>query len=215
MANVLVQESSLTAIAEAIRTKNGTENTYKPADMASAIAAISGGGSTSSSLDIDWENDVVITITSAGQTITLPDGYTINDIKLVILPTAGGTSYGSSTRYLFAAPGVLTPEVIHYPNGAVYNSVLPAISMGAYGTGSQTGSAGIGLYLTDHQELFNYSSAYQMRYIGLRSADSTPTILGGYLSTDVDPETYVNTNGGYITYLAAGKGLIVLKHKEG
>lgn len=44
MANVLVQESSLTAIADAIRAKNGTEDTYKPADMASAIANIPSGG---------------------------------------------------------------------------------------------------------------------------------------------------------------------------
>ena len=46
MANVLVQESSLEDIADAIRSKNGTQNTYKPAQMAAAIQAISGGGST-------------------------------------------------------------------------------------------------------------------------------------------------------------------------
>ena len=47
MANVLVQDSSLTAIADAIRAKNGTETTYKPGEMASAITALptgSGGG---------------------------------------------------------------------------------------------------------------------------------------------------------------------------
>lgn len=47
MANVLVQDTSLTAIADAIRGKNGTETTYKPAEMAAAITAIpsgSGGG---------------------------------------------------------------------------------------------------------------------------------------------------------------------------
>lgn len=44
MANVLVQDSSLTAIADAIREKNGETTTYKPADMASAIAAITTGG---------------------------------------------------------------------------------------------------------------------------------------------------------------------------
>ena len=47
MANVLVQDSSLTAIADAIRAKNGTETTYKPSEMAAAISALptgSGGG---------------------------------------------------------------------------------------------------------------------------------------------------------------------------
>lgn len=40
MSKVLVTESSLSGIAAAIRTKNGTENTYKPGQMAAAIAAI-------------------------------------------------------------------------------------------------------------------------------------------------------------------------------
>lgn len=44
MANVLVQDSSLTSIANAIREKNGETTTYKPAEMAAAISAISTGG---------------------------------------------------------------------------------------------------------------------------------------------------------------------------
>ena len=40
MGNVLVQESSLRAIAEAIRAQNGSEDTYTPAEMAEAVAAI-------------------------------------------------------------------------------------------------------------------------------------------------------------------------------
>lgn len=44
MSNVLVQESSLQAIAAAIRAKNGSQDTYTPSEMAAAIRAISGGG---------------------------------------------------------------------------------------------------------------------------------------------------------------------------
>ena len=44
MAKVLVNESSLTGIANAIRGKNGETTTYKPSEMAAAITAISGGG---------------------------------------------------------------------------------------------------------------------------------------------------------------------------
>lgn len=44
MANVLVQDSSLTAIADAIRGKNGTTNTYKPGEMADAIINLPSGG---------------------------------------------------------------------------------------------------------------------------------------------------------------------------
>ena len=45
MSKVLVNESSLTSIANAIRGKNGSTDTYKPSEMAAAITAISGGGS--------------------------------------------------------------------------------------------------------------------------------------------------------------------------
>lgn len=44
MANVLVQDTSLQAIANAIRAKNGTETLYKPGEMASAITALPTGG---------------------------------------------------------------------------------------------------------------------------------------------------------------------------
>lgn len=40
MAKGLVDEQYLTAIADAIRTKNGTETQYKPSEMASAISSI-------------------------------------------------------------------------------------------------------------------------------------------------------------------------------
>ena len=40
MGNVLVQESSLRAIADAIRAQSGSEGTYTPAEMAEAVAAI-------------------------------------------------------------------------------------------------------------------------------------------------------------------------------
>lgn len=44
MSKVLVNESSLTGIANAIRGKNGSTTTYKPSEMAAAITAIESGG---------------------------------------------------------------------------------------------------------------------------------------------------------------------------
>lgn len=45
MSKVLVNETSLSGIADAIRSKNGTTTTYKPSEMAAAIDAIETGGS--------------------------------------------------------------------------------------------------------------------------------------------------------------------------
>lgn len=44
MGNKLYQESSIKAIADAIRAKNGTSDTYKVAEMGDAVRAIQGGG---------------------------------------------------------------------------------------------------------------------------------------------------------------------------
>lgn len=46
MTKVLITESYLEDIADSIRAKNGTQNTYKPSEMSGAIDAISGGGIT-------------------------------------------------------------------------------------------------------------------------------------------------------------------------
>lgn len=87
MANVLVQESSLHNIAEAIRYKNGTENTYKPSEMANAIREISGGGSepTISPLSV-----------TANGTYTAPtgvDGYS----PVTVNVSGGGSTLGTKT----------------------------------------------------------------------------------------------------------------------
>jgi hypothetical protein len=44
MANVIINDTHLTNIADAIREKTGTSDTYKPGEMAAAISAITTGG---------------------------------------------------------------------------------------------------------------------------------------------------------------------------
>lgn len=212
MALKTINDTNLSAIAAAIREKNGETTTYKPSEMAAAIKAISAGGS---GLDIDWNNDIVATVNSASGTIVLPEGYTINDIKLVILPTNTSSGSSSSTRWFVAMPGVVTPEVMTNDDSTmVYNNVLPGIVMGAYDIGSQSGSFGIALYLIDHQALFNYSSAYEMEYMGLRTANSKPREVEGVYSSTIDFSSAFSTSGGVVSRLADGRGLFVLKKKE-
>lgn len=71
MAKVLVSDQYLTNIANAIRAKNGTNNTYTPAQMATAINAIPSGGGT-----IINNQNKTITPTESQQTITADSGYT-------------------------------------------------------------------------------------------------------------------------------------------
>ena len=80
MSKVLVNESSLTGIANAIRGKNGGTTTYKPSEMAAAITAISGGG-----------EPVIeaLSVTSNG-TYTAPDGVDGYSPVTVNVPQSGG-----------------------------------------------------------------------------------------------------------------------------
>lgn len=54
MANYIIQDTTLTNIANAIREKNGTEDTYKPSDMAAAISAIQAGGGSGGLTELYW-----------------------------------------------------------------------------------------------------------------------------------------------------------------
>lgn len=60
MSKVMVNESSLTAIGQAIRGKNGTTNTYKPSEMAAAISNIPAGGG-----NFDFSNLEYVQLTSS------------------------------------------------------------------------------------------------------------------------------------------------------
>ena len=68
MSKVLVTDTYLQNIANAIRNKNGSNVTYTPAEMASAITAISGGSSP-------ILQNKTITPSANQQTITADNGY--------------------------------------------------------------------------------------------------------------------------------------------
>ena len=65
MANVLVEETSLSNIASAIREKNGGSATYKPGEMAAAISNLpTGGNNDGFVMDtiVNYENTTVTKI---------------------------------------------------------------------------------------------------------------------------------------------------------
>lgn len=98
MANVLVQESSLQDIADAIRTKNGTQNTYKPAQMADAIEAISGGGITPTGTMNITTNGTHDVTSYASASVAVPTGTTPTGTKQVSI-TQNGTTTEDVTNY--------------------------------------------------------------------------------------------------------------------
>ena len=94
MANVLVQESSLEAIAEAIRYKNRSRDTYTPAQMADAIRRINSGG---------------------GSVVLIPKTITANGTSHAVDDEADG--YSDVTVDVHA--GLLTPYAYDMDTGYV------------------------------------------------------------------------------------------------
>lgn len=74
MSKVFIEESTLTAIGDAIRAKEGSTALIAPGNMATKIANLPSGGGTSES---EWEDLAVGMISSNGSGITsLPNGIT-------------------------------------------------------------------------------------------------------------------------------------------
>lgn len=215
MSKYSINDITLTAIADSIRSKAGTSDPIQVSGFADAIAAIPTGGG--SSFNIDWDNDTIVTALNATEQLTLPEGYTIKDIKLAILPSAGrGSSFGSSTRWIFVYPEIMTPKIVEYSESdARYNYALYGITIGAYGSGSQTGHGGISFQTIDNLSHTFQQSQYNMRYMGLRAKTKTPNIIEGFYMNEGFSTNVFTSNGGQVGSLITGAtGLIILNTKE-
>ena len=105
MAKVLVSESNLTSIANAIRTMSGTNIGYTPAQMAPAILAIPvGGGGESWEINITQSAHQTITVDAdiykLGQTssFTIGGATDIPEIGAVVTSDAGYTAGTASVQ---------------------------------------------------------------------------------------------------------------------
>lgn len=110
MAKVLISDQYLTGIGNAIRTKNGTNNTYTPAQMPNAILAISTGGQATPILQTK-----TVAPSSSSQTVTADNGY--DGLSAVTVSAV------SSTTLNVSANGTYTAN-----NGVFYSQVVVAIA---------------------------------------------------------------------------------------
>lgn len=134
MAKVLVEETNLTNIANSIREKTGTTDTYKPSEMASAISGIqSGGGDTNiedglltRTLD-NVSNSRITTLPSYvfyGYTVE-PSGYSV-DFDFPNVTTVGTGTFGNATIRNINLPSLRILNYSLFEGARIYgNANLP------------------------------------------------------------------------------------------
>lgn len=157
MSKVLVSESNLTAIADAIRAKNGGSDTYTPSQMAAAIAEIETGGAS------------------------IPEAYVLDEaLRLVRLVQSHAVSNGFS--FLLASDihvdhnnAQLAESALHMAQGmAVAARYLDLDFVGHLGdltTGAATttladGTADIALINREIEDAMTYAGLPQLRTVG-------------------------------------------------
>lgn len=99
MSKVVVNESSLTAIGNAIRAKNGETTTYKPSEMAAAITSLPSGGSGGS-----WSTATITSPTTGYNKSFDISNYVATDDKNWILFLTATYNSSSSWNTAIIAP---------------------------------------------------------------------------------------------------------------
>lgn len=123
MSKVLVTETYLEDIADAIRAKNGLSDTYMPSEMATAISNISSGGTARTSADL----------TVSGATVTAPAGtYASAASKSVASGSAStpATTITANPSISVSSSGLITATA------SATQSVTPSVSAGYVSSGT-------------------------------------------------------------------------------
>lgn len=117
MANVIIDDTYLSGIANAIRAKNGGSDTYTPAQMATAIGNLPTGGGSSNTIPYSLFNQSETTGTSTTNDLMFTFKGDIRRYAAVIHCVKNASSYSTSTNS--TTTFIYTPECLkaYYDSG--------------------------------------------------------------------------------------------------
>ena len=179
MSKVMITESYLEDIADAIRSKNGSSNTYKPSQMSTAISNL--GGATLGTKTITENN----TYNASSDNL---DGYSSVTVN-VPNPSTGTKQISISSN------GTTTENVTDYASAEISVSVSPNV-----GTKSITAN---GTYAASSDSLDGYSSvtvSVPVHPAFTLIGEKTIT-LAEYTNTSAEEETDTQINISNTDYL--------------
>ena len=122
MAKVLVTDTSLTNIANAIRGKNSTSTTYKPAEMAAAIANLPSGGTQNWTAEgRALPQDLAVSLPASVTTI---GNYAFNNIPITSIAFNSNITYISACAFKSTKLTEITiPETVTKIGDSAFQSV--------------------------------------------------------------------------------------------
>lgn len=203
MAKVLVTDTYLTNIGNAIREKNGESTTYKPSEMAAAIQAISGGG------DQPQLNAPTIKITEDTLTITANknNGNFVTGYNVYVNPGTGYVLFGTTTT--------LTNDLTQYQvQPGDYSIKVTAVGENFIESDYSNELNYTNVFYTVTNTLTNCTSNNSTTSIRKGSAYSaTITANSGYVLKDTD--VTVTMNGENISATAYSNSVITINSVAG